>query len=213
MGLPARPWPHCLDRLSARHGEYATGRNRRGRRTDHCRGPRACGGHIPSRAQDWGSSRYAAGRRHNVDPGSRAPCDRPRSWARTTHNVSAMERKRRWPRKHPTRGDHGGVHPGTGSRRGGSTSGWTSTHRTAQSRWPRPVHRRDSPSQAGRWFIYIELDRAGETVESWIPIDAQWQGSSSVEREVYVPAGLRSPPRRRSPAELRSTVSGSRYWD
>lgn len=47
--------------------------------------------------------------------------------------------------------------------------------------------------QAGRWFIYIELDRAGETVESWIPIDAQWQGSSSVEREVYVPAGLHSP--------------------
>ncbi|KUI37473.1 hypothetical protein [Mycobacterium sp. GA-2829] len=45
----------------------------------------------------------------------------------------------------------------------------------------------------GRWFVYVEFRRAGETIEAWLPVDSGWQGTSSAERELYVPAGTQPP--------------------
>jgi hypothetical protein len=47
--------------------------------------------------------------------------------------------------------------------------------------------------EQGRWFVYVEFGRAGETVEAWLPVESGWQGSTSAERELYVPAGKRPP--------------------
>lgn len=45
----------------------------------------------------------------------------------------------------------------------------------------------------GRWFVYAEFRRAGETVEAWLPVESGWQGTSSAERELYVPSGKQPP--------------------
>lgn len=45
----------------------------------------------------------------------------------------------------------------------------------------------------GLWFVYAEFRRAGETVEAWLPVESGWQGTSSAERELYVPAGKPAP--------------------
>ena len=47
--------------------------------------------------------------------------------------------------------------------------------------------------EQGRWFVYVEFGRAGETVEAWLPVDSGWQGTSTAERELYVPAGTQPP--------------------
>ncbi|WP_234809931.1 hypothetical protein [Mycolicibacterium tusciae] len=47
--------------------------------------------------------------------------------------------------------------------------------------------------EQGRWFVYVEFGRAGETIEAWLPVDARWQGTTSAERELYVPAGTQPP--------------------
>lgn len=47
--------------------------------------------------------------------------------------------------------------------------------------------------EQGRWFLYVEFGRAGETVEAWLPVESGWQGTTSAERELYVPAGEQPP--------------------
>jgi hypothetical protein len=47
--------------------------------------------------------------------------------------------------------------------------------------------------EQGRWFVYVEFGRAGETVEAWLPVESGWQGTTSAERELYVPAGTQPP--------------------
>lgn len=47
--------------------------------------------------------------------------------------------------------------------------------------------------EQGRWFVYVEFRRAGETIEAWLPVDCGWQGTTSAERELYVPAGTQPP--------------------
>uniref|UniRef100_A0A5Q5CLZ8 Uncharacterized protein n=1 Tax=Mycobacterium sp. (strain JLS) TaxID=164757 RepID=A0A5Q5CLZ8_MYCSJ len=47
--------------------------------------------------------------------------------------------------------------------------------------------------EQGRWFVYVEFGRAGETIEAWLPIDSGWKGTTSAERELYVPAGTQPP--------------------
>jgi hypothetical protein len=45
----------------------------------------------------------------------------------------------------------------------------------------------------GRWFVYVEFTHAGAPVEAWLPVESEWKGTSSADRELYVPAGTSSP--------------------
>ncbi len=47
--------------------------------------------------------------------------------------------------------------------------------------------------QQGRWFVYVEFTRGGEPVEAWLPVESEWHGTSSAERELYLPAGKQAP--------------------
>lgn len=47
--------------------------------------------------------------------------------------------------------------------------------------------------EEGRWFVYVEFTRAGEPVEGWLPVDPGWQGTSSAQRDLYMPAGTQPP--------------------
>ena len=56
-------------------------------------------------------------------------------------------------------------------------------------RWRGEVDVRDD----GRWFIYVELDAQGQTVELWVPL-ARHESVATIERPMYAPPTR--PPRR-----------------
>lgn len=46
-----------------------------------------------------------------------------------------------------------------------------------------------APSGEGRWFTYVEFDHDDETVEAWLPVEAGRDGTVTLARELYRPAG------------------------
>jgi len=42
---------------------------------------------------------------------------------------------------------------------------------------------------SGRWFTYVEFDHDGETIEAWLPLDADSPETLTQSRNLYLPAG------------------------
>jgi hypothetical protein len=42
---------------------------------------------------------------------------------------------------------------------------------------------------SGRWFTYVEFDHGGDTIEAWLPLDAESPATVTQSRNLYRPAG------------------------